>query len=219
MITRKKNAIQILSQIALVVVLIWMCFTYFYLIKGATAMPFISGYIQILTLIIFATTAIITILNFKTQTEDRNRTLAIQYANLTQSRMSDIDKLFMNNPHLDRLYYQMYSHDPHIKRIVRLKLLDDPELFEKDPSPEALKWEHQACNMIFQKIADVYLCEELSENCNMNNIEWLNVFRSWMKSPILRNHWRYLKYEQHPHVRNFVDRQLIAKNKFKFKFD
>ena len=79
---------------------------------------------------------------------------------------------------------------------------------------DMLKLEHQASNLIFQKMSDIYACEKLEDHFGYECIEWINTFRSWMKSPILRSHWKYLKYEQHPEVRNFVEKYLIRGNKF-----
>ena len=182
-------------------------FTYLYWSGSPEFTSKIGSYIQVLTLIIFTITGIVTVVTFKHQNDDRARMMGIQYANMTQSKVADIDKMFINNPGLDRLYYQMYSHDPHIQQISKMK---GPMKI----NPDILKLEHQASNLIFQKMADIYACEKLDDHFGYDCIEWINTFRSWMKSPILRSHWQYLKYEQHPEVRNFVEKYLIKSNKF-----
>ena len=69
--------------------------------------------------------------------------------------------------------------------------------------------EHQASNLIFQRIADVYSIENL-EKLTEDNIEWFNTFKNWMKSPILRKHWAYLRYEQHPTFQKFVNKIWVG---------
>jgi hypothetical protein len=163
-----------------------------------------APYLQPLTIIIFSVTAIITLLNFKNQSQDREKMSGVQYANLTQSKVNEIDKLFMSNPYLNRLYYQMYKNDPNIQKIV--KMSGHSEGFE---TPEMLKAEHHASNMIFQIIADIYACK-LFNSPNINDsVEWLHTFRQWFGSSILINHWKYLQYEQHPDVRKFINTVLI----------
>lgn len=169
----------------------------------------VGSYMQVVTLIILTITGLISLQSFKHQKDDRRRIIGMQYANISQSKIGDVDKMFMSNPLLDRLYCQMYSHDPHVQKI--LKMIESKGGFKE--SVEMLKYEHQASNLIFQKIADIYECEsfdEISEGC----IEWINTFRGWMKSPILQSHWKYLKYEQDPEVRQFIDKYLIQNNKF-----
>lgn len=166
--------------------------------------PKIGQYAQILSVMILFVTGLITIQTFMYQLEDRDRMKGTQYVNMNQGKIADIDKMFMSNPYLDRLYFQMYAHDPTIQKIIKMR----------GPIPETaeiLKFEHQASNMIFQKIADVYACEKLDDD-NDDVIEWINEFRGWMRSPLLKLHWKYLQYEQHPDVRRFVDDVLIGKN-------
>lgn len=185
---------------------IFSILTYVYWMLPIGISTRIAGYTQNMTLIIFTVTALVTLQTYKQQNDDRIRMAGVQYANLTQSGIGEIDKIFMSNPLLDRLYFQMYSHDPHIIKIVAMR----GPIIE---TPEMLRSEHQISNLIFQKMADVFACEKL-EDVTEDCIEWINTFRGWMKSPILRSHWQYLKFEQHPEVRNFVDKYLIKMNKF-----
>ena len=189
-----------------IAVVILSVFSYIFLTATPEISSKVGNYIQVLTLIIFTVTGVVTLRTFKNQTDDRARMAGIQYANLTQGKVSEIDKMFMANPLLDRLYLQIYSHDPHIKKITKMRgpITENANM---------LKTEHLACNLIFQKMADIYACEKLdlpTDDC----IEWINTFRSWMKSPILRSHWSSLKYEQHPEFRRFVQKCLITKNQF-----
>lgn len=159
---------------------------------------------QILNVILIAITGIVAIQTYATQMEDRARNIGLQYASIAQSKTGSIDKLFMNNPNLDRLYFQMYADDPHIQRIVQ----------SREPiavTPDILKSEHHAANLIFQQIADVFAVEKLDQ-ITEDNIEWVNTFKRWMQSPILKSHWTTLSQEQHPDLQKFVNENLIKFN-------
>jgi hypothetical protein len=130
--------------------------------------------------------------------------LSVQYSNLAQNEINDIDKQFMNNRLLDRLYFEMYSESPYV---LKVKQLQEPIRV----SPEMLKQEHHMSSIIFQKIADIYFCERLDHGISEDNIEWFNMFKEWMKSPILRENWKCLKHEQHASVQKFIDELLMAK--------
>lgn len=206
MISHKRRSKNYLWLILTIAGLMLFTLTCIYIKAPPEVAAKLANYIQILTLIIFSITCMITVFTFKEQTEERSRQMGFQYANMAQSEIVDVDKLFISNPLLDRLYFQIYAHDPNIQKIVAMR----GSIVE---TPDMLKAEHQAANLIFQKIANIYACEKLDEPGH-DCIEFLNLMKSWMSSPILRSHWRYLKYEQHPDVRHFVDKCLIARNKF-----
>lgn len=186
----------VISFIILVVI------SYYYWTLPDIIMVKMGNYIQLITVFILTITGIITIMTFKYQMDDRSRALSLQYANLTQNEVNDVDKQFMNNPLLDRLYFQMYSDIPHVQKI---KSMTGPIM----ESPDMLKAEHHMSGIIFQKIADVYFCERLDNNTDNDCIEWINTFKSWMKSPILKSNWEQLKHEYHPDVQYFIDHVLI----------
>jgi len=206
---RNQSYSYIYKGIILIAVILVTAFTFVFWTMPPEAIMRIGSYIQVLTLTIFVITGTLAVLSFKQQNEDRQRMSDLQYSNISQGKIGDIDRLFMTNPLLDRLYFEMYQHDPHIQRIIRLR-------GPIKPTPDMLKHEHMACNLIFQKMADIYMCEHLDKitSQNVDGIEWLNTFRAWMKSPLLRAHWATLKYEEHPTFREFVDTYLIEKNKF-----
>ena len=161
-------------------------------------------HLQAVTIIIFSITALIGILSYRHQLNDRDKMFGIQYANLTQSKINEIDKMFMNNPYLNRLYYQMYQTDPNIKKIINVS--GHSNSYE---TPEILKAEHHASNMIFQAIGDIYACELINVK-EIDCVEWLYTFKKWLQSDILVKHWKYLQYEQHPDVRKLIN-SLIKK--------
>jgi hypothetical protein len=162
----------------------------------------VSTYIQLVTVFILIITSMLNIMSFKYNMDDRRRSSSLQYVNMTQNETNDIDKMFMGNPLLDRLYYEMYDHTPQIRKIKEMAGIPKE-------TPEMLKHEQHMASIIFQKIADIYFCEQLENNTIEDSIEWINTFRFWMKSPILRSHWQYLKFEHHPDVQRFVDKVLM----------
>lgn len=178
-------------------------FSYIYWTLPTEMVGKMGNYIQMITVFILMTTTIITVMTFKYQMDDRHRTLSIQYANLNENEINDIDKLFMNNPLLDRLYFEMYLQIPHVQKIKQMR----NNIAE---TSEMLKAEQHMASIIFQKIADIYFCEQLEHNALDDSIEWINTFRGWLKSPILRSHWSYLKFEHHPSVQRFIDESLIG---------
>ena len=92
--------------------------------------------------------------------------------------------MFMNNPLLDRLYFEMYAEIPHIEQIKELRK-------HTDVTSESLKQEHHMASIIFQKIADIYFSENLDKSPLEDSIEWISTFKMWMRSPILQSHWKY----------------------------
>lgn len=168
----------------------------------------LTNYTQIITIFIVMITGLITVINFKNQLDDRKRAIGLQYTSVTQSETNDIDKLFMSNPLLNRLYFEMYSNNPQINKI---KQMYQDQIQE---TPEMLKMEHHMASIIFQKIADIYFCEQLDNNSIdvEDSVEWINTFHEWLKSPILLSHWKYLRYEQHPNARHFIDQLIKSAN-------
>jgi hypothetical protein len=163
----------------------------------------IGNFFQVITTFSMLVGVVITIMTFTQQLKDRKKNNSLQYANITQSALNDIDKIFMNNPLLDRLYLEMYANTPHIQEIKHLKT--PPKV-----NSELLKQEHHMANIIFQKMSDVYFCEQL-DTCQLkDSVEWINTFRRWMQSPILRSHWKHLRIEHHPDAQRFIDQVIIG---------
>jgi len=176
---------------------------YFYVTMNDQLIGKMGNFFQVITTFSMLVGIVITIMTFTHQLTDREKTNSLQYANITQSALNDIDKIFMNNPLLDRLYLEMYANTPHIQEIKQLK---------KSPNvtSELLKQEHHMANIIFQKMSDVYFCEQL-DTCQLkDSVEWINTFRRWMQSPILRSHWVNLKMEHHPDAQRYIDQVIIG---------
>ena len=173
-----------------------------------------SMYLQVFTLLIFLVGSIITIINFKYGIDDRKRSIAINSANLTQSKIQEIDKIFMMNPNLDRLYLEMYKDDTNIKNLIKntAQYPSSPSSPSYQPSYSVLKSEHHASNIIFQTMADVFMCE-ISNTKNIKDCkEWINTFKGWLNSKILKSHWQYLSREYNDKVVSFINTMINDKN-------
>ena len=207
MLSTQGHSNRFLINICVVSLLLLFFFSYQYWTMPGEYVARFGAYIQLLTAFILMVTGLITVLNFTYQQDDRKHTMSLHYANLSQNEINDIEKMFMNNPNLDRLYLQMYSHLPHVQKIAiaHVPIIETPEI---------LKTEHHMSSIIFQKIADIYFCEQLDHGIDVDNVEWFNTFYGWMKSPLLRSHWDTLKYEHHPAVQKFVDTNLIQQNPY-----
>ena len=195
------SSFRFLVNLCIIFVIFLVLFTIVYWSLPDTLMQRVSTYLQIITVFILLLTSMVNIITFRNQLDDRKRSLYVQYSNMAQNEINDIDKMFMNNQLLDRLYFEMYSNVPHVKEIAKLR---QPIIV----TPELLKHEHHMASIIFQKIADVYFCEQLDSVPFEDGVEWVNSFKSWLRSPILRSHWNYMKHEHHPAVCRFVDSLL-----------
>jgi hypothetical protein len=161
---------------------------------------------KILTLILLSVGFLITAINLKMQLTDREKSYGVQYSTLTQNKIIEIDKMFMSNRNLDNLYLSMYGDDPTIKILKNIK--DNwNDKGNNDNDYDILKAEHHMSNIIFQTIADVYICENFSSFDDTH--EWIFTFKQWLKSPILRKHWKYLKNEHHLEVQQFINKLMI----------
>lgn len=175
--------------------IIFLFFSYLYWQAPAHQAIKIGTYIQILTLVIMTITGVIAILNYHMQIEDREKSVDVQLSNLYQTKAVTIDKMFMDNPNLTRLYCEMYQLDPTLHGTCSQQLPNGP-LVEKH--------EHHAANIIFQTI-DMVL-ETLILNPNQNTYRaWDYTFKKWMRSPILRKHWQFLRNEHSIKFQRYMD--------------
>ena len=161
--------------------------------------------LQVATLTIFIIQLMLTLDNYHQQAKDRTQAFYQRYASLAQMKLNDIDKLFWSNPNLDRLYFEMYQGEPHIEKIKEFAKLS-PALDSKN-SKDILKSEHHACQIIFQTMADIYLTGLSDRDHHVNRedlVEWIVIFRKWMRSKLLRCHWKSLHTEHHPRFQEFM---------------
>ena len=175
-------------------------------------MGMFNVYLQIATLTIFLTNLLLTLDNYRLQSNDRHKSYFMKYSNLAQIKINDIDKMFMNNPMLNRLYFQMYRGDPHIEKIIKmtnnLKMKENAPNTQDAPEALVLKAEHHASSIIFQTMADIYMAGLTDRNGKFyceDLIEWYQTFKKWMRSPILRSHWLSFRDEHHPKFRIFIE--------------
>lgn len=202
---RKKESKYLYLNYALLSVFMFFLFTYLYWKATPDQSARLGTYVSVLTLIIFTITGIIAVLNFRMQIEDRNRSTDLQYVNLIQNRSNQVDRLFMNNDTLDRLYAEMYYDNPNVQQLVRMQ---NPK--KNEVTFEVLKAEHHAANIIFQSMIDIFTTANLDVN-SLSGLSWIYTFKKWMRSNILRKQWNAVKYEYPPKFIHFMDNILIQK--------
>ena len=184
--------------------LIVISFSYLYWNASNDNIIKLNTYLQVMTLAIFVVNVIISLENFKIQLEDRKRTMSSQYMTLAQLCMNEIHKLFFSNPNLTRMYLQMYGNDSlELKKFNKKVKLDD--------NLEVIKAEHLASSMIYKTMAEIYTSTIALNEYYNDNIEWIILFRRWLKSKILRSHWTYFRNEHHPKFICFVENTLLEK--------
>jgi hypothetical protein len=115
---------------------------------------------------------------------------------LTQAGWVELERYFaQQQPQLRRLYKQMYADNAQLQR------LPDPEL-----TPDVREQEVHAASQIFQIIANVYwLVAEHQVGGWQSNQDWIHVFRSWLRSPILREQWRHFRRFYDAETQQFID--------------
>jgi len=175
--------------------------------------------LQIGTLTIFIIQLMLALDNYRQQAVERSKAFYQRYASLAQMKMNDIDKMFFGTPLLNRLYYQMYRSDPHIRLASKLEKNSKGTKDSERPCHgamgyhEIIKAEHHAASIIFQTMADIYmtgLAEKDGQFYCEDLIEWWNTFRKWMGSPILQSHWKTLKDEHHPKFQQFMENIIMT---------
>ena len=163
------------------------------------SMTFFNIYLQVGTLTIFIINLLITLDNHKLQMEDRNNGQYTKCGSAAQMKINDIDKMFMTNPLLNRLYGQMYQNDKHVQKFAQI---DIPE------TPAILKAEYHACSIIYSTMSTIFMSSIANRNSQLYS-GWYFTFMKWMKSTILQSHWSSFRQEHTECFINFVD-TLIA---------
>jgi hypothetical protein len=159
----------------------------------------IATYIQLIMFLTIAITLLINVISFKNSLEDRNRLSSIQYSNMAQSSIAEIQRMFMTNTNLDRLYREMWNYIP-----------QNEKPSTQSVNSEVIKSEHLMSDFIFQKISEVFFTEEM-EKYSDESSEWYSVFMKWLKSPILRYYWNYVRNEYHVSFQTFIDNMIRIK--------
>lgn len=182
-------------------ILFFLVIIYYVQLLDGSAINWLNIYLQVGTITIFVVNLMITLDNYKYQIDDRNKSTYSKYINIYQTKINDIDKMFMTNPMLNRLYCQLYSTDPYINKISK-KCSNIKE------TQDIIRNEHQACSIIYQTMASIFMtcisCNNYNAKCE-GMIEWYKTFKKWMQSSILKNHWIVFRNEHHPKFVSFID--------------
>jgi len=106
----------------------------------------------------------------------------------------NIEGMFRSEyPYLQKLYSEIYSSNPGI--VV-------PEL-TKDQHLEATAKEQQACQILLQSIENIILTRTVSET---HDSGWYNIFKSWLRSPTVREAWNNSKMFYNRQTGRFIEK-------------
>lgn len=119
----------------------------------------------------------------------------------TESHWIELEKYFAQNyPYLARLYQQIYSGNKTLRGL--------PKGLNKDEMEKVVAFEQHTASILFQIIENIYvfLSSPLgsSEYCG-----WLNVWKSWFKSPIVLQQWHQTRSFYNQQTQNFIDYCII----------
>jgi hypothetical protein len=167
---------------------------YFIYPKGESGLTKLANFVQLPILAALTINSIISIQNYRKLLESKSQDYGTQYNKLIDNRISKIDQLFLNNTNLNRLYSQLY---PEVRLVSNVRVTNN-----------VIKCEHHACSIIFQFISDIYAQLQLKLNSE-DYIEWLQTFKKWVRSPIMRKHWKYFRNEHHPEFAKFMDDLIV----------
>jgi len=119
---------------------------------------------------------------------------------LTQVGWNEVERYFADhNRDLTRLYKQLYADNAALQHIP-----DPPD------TPEVRSQEVHAVSQLFQVIDNTnWLVQDRFGGWgNPDNADWLAVFRSWFRSPILQQHWPAFRVFYDRDMQGFVDDYL-----------
>ena len=120
-----------------------------------------------------------------------------EYIRELREYIIDFEKMFIDKyPSLSRLYQQIYS--------------DIPSHNFNNISEEANSYETHVCAIMFQIIENVYLENFQTPDSYQDaiNIAWINKWKSWFKSDIVKEQWKYRRHFYTTNTQKFIDNQL-----------
>lgn len=177
--------------------------SYLYLFDDLSGSHY-ENYISTLILIGTMVAAVVFIYQYK-QANDESRSDQIrEYVRELRTNLIDFEKLFMEKyPYLSRLYQQIYQNN------VTLQGLS-PNL-TGDQIRERSSYETHMCAIMFQIIENVYLenFREIDSFNNPINVAWINKWKSWFKSEIVREQWYYRKYFLSLDTQKFIEKNIL----------
>lgn len=124
------------------------------------------------------------------------------YINQTEGNWIELEKYFASNyPYSARLYQQMYSHNPTLRGLP--KDLDAKEM------DKVRDFEQHTCIILFQIIENIYIYLSARPG-NTDYCGWVKVWKSWFKSSIILEQWKFSKQFYDNQTQLFIDLCIIG---------
>lgn len=176
-----------------VIIVLFAVLTALYWFTPLSSNEKFSKYISVLsvlsTLVVVAS-FIFSMQQSRKQQEEKERQ---EFMQDTNQYWVSIQGMFMKEyPYLQKLYSELYSSNP---EIVVPPLTDEQKT-------EARAKEEQACQTLLQTIENIVLTRKVSET---HEVGWYNIFKSWLKSPTLKNSWINSKSFYNTRTAEFIE--------------
>ncbi|AYV84518.1 MAG: hypothetical protein Hyperionvirus28_6 [Hyperionvirus sp.] len=180
-------------------------YTYFYFKYnlGGTGPKSYSNYLKTLTVIIIALAALVAVSQYKINSTKEEFDQTQTLLNEAQVNWIEMEKIFINNyPYGERLYQQIYKTN---------KILQNNKISVKDME-RVIAFEIHMCSILFQSIENVsWAIKKITGDWSNIQYGWINAWRSWFKSPIIREQWELTKVFYGRITEEFVDKLIIGK--------
>lgn len=162
--------------------------------------PRFASYIQMLGVLGIVLAVITFLYTSNFQASQTQHFDLIDEQNINGNSWVDIEKQFMQTPELLRLYKQMYPENKSLQSIPNPPLTD-----------VVRNQEIHMAQILFQTMDSInsYVLIQGSSWNDPIHSGWLNAFRSWFKSDILREQWQYDMQFYDIELSQFVNTYLI----------
>lgn len=190
--------------VIIILFILMLSISYFYFFGDLSGSHY-ANYISTLALIGTLVVAISFIYQYK-QANDTARSDKIrEYTRELQAYWIDLEKIFMDKyPYLSRLYQQINQNNLPLQTLTS-------DTFAENQINKIKFFEIHMCSIMFQIIENVYL-ENFQEPNDFNdpiNIAWINKWKSWFKSNIVREQWSQKKNFFSVNTQKFIDGYIL----------
>ena len=188
------------TVVLIIIVVIIIALTVIYWKLPASFDPRFASYVQMLSVIGIVLAVITFLYTSSFQASQIQHFNLFDEQSITGSGWIDLEKQFMANPNLLRLYKQMYREN------IPLQSIPDPPVTDAVRNAEI----HMS-QIIFQNIDNInsYVTIPGGSWKDPTHYGWLRSFRSWFQSDILREQWQYNKQFYDVQLNDFVNNYLL----------
>lgn len=190
-----------ISVVLIILMLISILIASYFFVFYDLSSSHYANYISTLTLVGTIIAAIIFIYQYKQVNEQSSNDKTKKMTRQLQTDMIDFENTFMQHYlYLSRLYQQMYQDNDALRKSSHINLSKD-QMLERD------YYEVHMCTIMFQIIENIYLSnlKDQDDLNNPQNIAWINKWKSWFKSQIVREQWNYRKKFFGSDTQKFID--------------